>query len=142
MPRTVQKKIKFTKGMITSALLERTDLPMYDSSAQLINNYICTPYGGIRTRRGTRKIQELDLAEKLYFSSASQGTFEDNDFASGSLANLNDGDVITVLDIGASNVKSEAEAYANERKKKIYLKYMNEIPMAGYKDDRGKYHKG
>lgn len=41
-----------------------------------------------------------------------------------------------------ANVKSEAEAYANERKKKIYLKYMNEIPMAGYKDDRGKYHKG
>ena len=111
MPRTVQKKIKFTKGMITSALLERTDLPMYDSSAQLINNYICTPYGGIRTRRGTRKIQELDLAEKLYFSSASQGTFEDNDFASGSLASLNDGDVITVLDIGASNVKSEANIY-------------------------------
>ena len=41
-----------------------------------------------------------------------------------------------------ANVKSEAEAYANELKKKIYLKYMNEIPMAGYKDDRGKYHKG
>ena len=41
-----------------------------------------------------------------------------------------------------ANVKSEAEAYANERKKKIYLKYMNEIPMAGYKDDKGKYHKG
>lgn len=111
MPRTIQKKIKFTKGMITPSLLERTDLPMYDSSAQEIYNYICTPYGGFRTRRGTRKISELDLAEKLYFSSASQGTFEDNDFASGSLESLNDGDVITVLDIGSSNVKSEANIY-------------------------------
>ena len=41
-----------------------------------------------------------------------------------------------------ANVKSEAEAYANERKTKIYLKYMNEVPMAGYEDDKGRYHKG
>lgn len=112
MPRTVQKKIKFTKGMITPALIERTDLPMYDSSAQEIKNYICTPYGGFRTRRGTRKIQKLDLAEKIYFSSASgQGTFSDNNYVSGSLANLNDGDTIVTLDIGAANVKAEANIY-------------------------------
>lgn len=112
MPRTVQKKIKFTKGMITPALIERTDLPMYDSSAQEINNYICTPYGGFRTRRGTRKIQKLDLAEKIYFNSASgQGTFSSNNYVSGSLASLNDGDTIVTLDIGASNVKAEANIY-------------------------------
>ena len=112
MPRTVQKKIKFTKGMITPALIERTDLPMYDSSAQEIKNYICTPYGGFRTRRGTRKIQKLDLAEKIYFSSASgQGTFSDNNYVSGSLANLNDGDTIVTFDIGAENVKAEANIY-------------------------------
>ena len=112
MPRTVQKKIKFTKGMITPALIERTDLPMYDSSAQEIKNYICTPYGGFRTRRGTRKIQKLDLAEKIYFSSASgQGTFSDNNYVSGSLSSLNDGDTIVTLDIGAANVKAEANIY-------------------------------
>lgn len=112
MPRTVQKKIKFTKGMITPALIERTDLPMYDSSAQEIKNYVCTPYGGFRTRRGTRKIQKLDLAEKIYFSSASgQGTFSNNNYVSGSLANLNDGDTIVTLDIGAANVKAEANIY-------------------------------
>lgn len=112
MPRTVQKKIKFTKGMITPSLLERADLPMYDSSAQYINNYICTPYGGFRTRRGTRKIQKLSLAENIYFSSASgQGTFADNDYESGSLASLNDGDTIVTLDIGEANVKSEANIY-------------------------------
>lgn len=112
MPRTVQKKIKFTKGMITPSLLERQDLPMYDSSAQEINNYICTPYGGFRTRRGTKKIQELNLAEKLYFSSATgTGTFSNNNYVSNSLASMNDGDVITILDIGTSNVKSEANIY-------------------------------
>ena len=112
MPRTVQKKIKFTKGMITPALIERTDLPMYDSSAQEIKNYICTPYGGFRTRRGTRKIQKLDLAEKIYFSSASgQGTFSNNNYVSDSLATLNDGDTIVTLDIGAANVKAEANIY-------------------------------
>lgn len=112
MPRTVQKKIKFTKGMITASLIERQDLPMYDSSAQEINNYICTPYGGFRTRRGTKKIQELSLAEKIYFDSASgQGTFADNSYESGSLASLEDGDTIVTLDIGASNVKSEANIY-------------------------------
>lgn len=112
MPRTVQKKIKFTKGMITPSLIERTDLPMYDSSAQDINNYICTPYGGFRTRRGTRKLQKLDLAEKIYFASSSgQGTFANNNYISGSLANLNDGDTIATLDIGAANVKSEANIY-------------------------------
>ena len=112
MPRTVQKKIKFTKGMVTPALIERTDLPMYDSSAQEIKNYICTPYGGFRTRRGTRKIQKLDLAEKIYFSSASgQGTFSSNNYVSGSLSSLNDGDTIVTLDIGAANVKSEANIY-------------------------------
>lgn len=112
MPRTVQKKIKFSKGMITPSLLERTDLPMYDSSAQEIKNYICTPYGGFRTRRGTRKIQELNLAEKIYFSSASgQGTFSDNNYVSGSLSSLNDGDTIVTLDIGSANVKAEANIY-------------------------------
>lgn len=117
MPRTVQKKIKFTKGMINPALLERTDLPMYDSSAQEIKNYICTPYGGFRTRRGTRKIQKLDLAEKLRFSSASgHGTFSSNNYVSGSLSSLNDGDTLVTFDIGASNVKAEANIYLSNIK--------------------------
>lgn len=110
--RTVQKKIKFTKGMITPALIERADLPMYDSSAQEIKNYICTPYGGIRTRRGTRKIQKVDLASKMYFDSITgQGTFSSNNYVSGSLASLNDGDTLVTFDIGASNVKAEANIY-------------------------------
>ena len=65
MPRTIQKKIKFTKGMITASLSERADLPMYDSSAELINNYVCTPYGGFRTRRGTRLISKFFITLKI-----------------------------------------------------------------------------
>lgn len=116
--RTVQKKIKFTKGMITPSLIERTDLPMYDSSAQDIRNYVCTPYGGFRTRRGTRKIQKLSLAETLRFTKTSgQGTFSSNNYTSGTLASVNDGDTLLVLDL--SEVKSEANIYMSN----IYLDY-------------------
>lgn len=114
MPRTIQKKIKFTKGMVTKSLAERNDLPMYDSSAELIRNYVCTPYGGFRTRRGTRLIQKLDLAEKIYFpivDDKTSGNYQDHNYISGSLSGLNDGDVIAVFDLGAENLKSEANIY-------------------------------
>lgn len=51
-------------------------------------------------------------------------------------------DVRQAIAFDKTNVSSETEAFANERTKKAYLKYMNDVPMAGYKDDRGKYHKG
>lgn len=40
-----------------------------------------------------------------------------------------------------ANVTSEEEAFADE-KKKVYLKYMNDVPMAGYWKDDGRYAKG
>ena len=115
MPRTVQKKIKFTKGMISSSLKERNDLPMYDSSAEYINNYICTPYGGFRTRRGTRLIQKLDLADRLYFSSVDDktgGTFANNKYISGSVSGFKNGDTLATFDLG--QVKAEASIYLNK----------------------------
>lgn len=123
MPRTIQKKIKFTKGMIAKSLAERNDLPMYDSSAEYINNYICTPYGGFRTRRGTRLIQKLDLADKLYFASVDDktgGTFANNKYISGSVSNFNNGDTLAIFDLG--KVKAEASIYLN----KIFVDF--EIP--------------
>lgn len=114
MPRTIQKKIKFTKGMVTKSLAERNDLPMYDSSAELIRNYVCTPYGGFRTRRGTRLIQKLDLAEKIYFpivDDKTSGSYQDHNYISGSLSGLKDSDVIAVFDLGIENLKSEANIY-------------------------------
>lgn len=115
MPRTVQKKIKFTKGMISSSLKERNDLPMYDSSAEYINNYICTPYGGFRTRRGTRLIKKLDLANKLYFSSVDDktgGSFANNKYISGSVSGFKNGETLAVFDLG--QVKAEASIYINK----------------------------
>lgn len=123
MPRTVQKKIKFTKGMIAKSLAERNDLPMYDSSAEYINNYICTPYGGFRTRRGTRLIQKLDLADRLYFSSVDDktgGTFVNNKYISGSVSGFKNGDTLATFDL--RQVKAEASIYLN----KIFVDF--EIP--------------
>lgn len=115
MPRIVQKKIKFTKGMISSSLKERNDLPMYDSSAEYINNYICTPYGGFRTRRGTRLIKKLDLADKLYFSSVEDktgGSFANNKYISGSVSGFKNGETLAVFDLG--QVKAEVSIYINK----------------------------
>lgn len=107
MARTIQKKIKFTKGMVTGSLAERTDLPTYDSSAELIRNYVCTPYGGFRTRRGTKLIQKLDLAKNMQFTaSQTSGSFSDNNFVSSSLSGNKDGDTLVVFDLG-----TEIEAY-------------------------------
>ena len=129
MPRTIQKKIKFTKGMITASLSERADLPMYDSSAELINNYVCTPYGGFRTRRGTRLISKLDLADKLYFSASQlSGEFSNNNFVSDSLSQFSDGDIIAQFDLGV--VKSEANIYISN----ISLDYKTPSLQASFEE--------
>lgn len=61
MANTLQKKIKFSKGQITPELVERTDLELFDSSASYLKNVVASVYGGIKTRRGTRLIDKLDL---------------------------------------------------------------------------------
>lgn len=59
MARTVQKRIKFSKGQIAPELIERTDLELLNSSAQEMTNLISTVYGGFRTRRGTRYMSDI-----------------------------------------------------------------------------------
>lgn len=51
-------------------------------------------------------------------------------------------DVRQAVAFDKANVTSVEEAFADERKKKVYLKYMSEVPMAGYEDDAGTYHRG
>lgn len=55
-----------------------------------------------------------------------------------------DFDVRQKVALDKADAASEAEAFADERKKKIYQKYMDEdrTPMAGYKDEIGVYHRG
>lgn len=69
--RSTQKKIKFSKGQITPELVERTDLELYNSSAQEITNLVSTVYGGVRTRRGTRYVSDI-------YSSTTTGTVTNN----------------------------------------------------------------
>lgn len=56
MANSVQKKIKFSKGQVSPKLIERTDLDMYDSSAQKMENVVSSIYGGVNTRRGTELV--------------------------------------------------------------------------------------
>ncbi len=53
-----------------------------------------------------------------------------------------DFDVRQKVALDKANASSEAEAFADERKKRIYQKYMNDVPMAGYRDEVGTYHRG
>ena len=41
-----------------------------------------------------------------------------------------------------SKSKTEEEAISNKTKAKVYYHYMNDVPMAGYTDESGKYHSG
>ena len=59
MAKTIQKKIKFSKGQITPRLVERTDLAILDSSCAYAKNVIPTLYGGIKSRYGTKLIDEM-----------------------------------------------------------------------------------
>lgn len=79
MAHSIQKKVKFSKGQIAPELVERTDLDIYDSSAQEITNLTSTVYGGLRTRRGTRYIADI-------YSSTQTGTATSN--IGGTAANI------------------------------------------------------
>lgn len=61
MANSMQKKIKFSKGQINPELLERTDLEVYDSSASKLKNVVVSCYGGIKTRQGTKFIDEISF---------------------------------------------------------------------------------
>ena len=72
MAHSIQKRVKFSKGQIAPELVERTDLDIYDSSAQEITNLTSTVYGGLRTRRGTK------YCSKIYGGAGITGTVLSN----------------------------------------------------------------
>ena len=51
-------------------------------------------------------------------------------------------DVRQAMALDKADAATVEEALADEKKKKVYLKYMNDVPMAGTTDDMGKYHHG
>lgn len=46
---------------------------------------------------------------------------------------------VALAEAKANNVE---EAFADEKKREVFNKYMNDVPMAGYENDDGKYVKG
>jgi len=53
-----------------------------------------------------------------------------------------DREVRKVVGLAQAKAKDEAEAFADPKKKAVYLKFLNEMDMAGHKNDDGKYIKG
>lgn len=76
MAKTIQKKINFSKGQIVPSLVERTDLNLFNNSAQVLKNAVSTVYGGIRSRRGTDLIDRIltGLTETTGTATSSLGT--------------------------------------------------------------------
>lgn len=53
-----------------------------------------------------------------------------------------DKDLRKVIALEKAKAQTEAEAFADERKKEVYLHYMNEVPMAGVKQPDGSFSNG
>ena len=57
-------------------------------------------------------------------------------------ATYKDKDLRRVIALEKAKADTEAEALADERKREVYLRYMNEVPMAGVKQADGSYSRG
>ena len=53
-----------------------------------------------------------------------------------------DRDLRQAVALEKAKAATPAEAFADPKKKKIFNRYMKEVPMAGYRDDSGVYQKG
>lgn len=108
--RTIQKKLKFSKGQIDERLLERQDLDILDSSASTITNFISTPYGSLKNRQGTlgidgfEELAEIDTITNSVGSSGysfNEATVKAGGFyQTGDLSSLSDDSEIIRLDFG------------------------------------------
>ncbi len=58
------------------------------------------------------------------------------------VSTYNDRDLRRVVALEKAKVATETEALADEKKKEVYYHYMNDVPMAGYKNAVGDYIKG
>lgn len=54
----------------------------------------------------------------------------------------NDKDLRKAVALEKANADTEEEVYEDDKKKKIFFKYMQEVPMASFKDDADRYNKG
>jgi len=59
MPKITTAKQNFTAGELSPRLFGRTDLGRYDNGAQIIQNFVVQPHGGLTRRPGTRFVREV-----------------------------------------------------------------------------------
>ncbi|QDP57959.1 MAG: hypothetical protein Unbinned2189contig1000_44 [Prokaryotic dsDNA virus sp.] len=59
MAKVTLAKQNFTAGEITPRLSGRTDLGRYDNAAQIVENFLVQPHGGLGRRPGTQFIREV-----------------------------------------------------------------------------------
>lgn len=100
MAHSVQKKIKFSKGQVSPKLVERTDIEVHDSSAQKMENFVSSIYGGVYSRRGT------EYVDTVYTNSVK---IEALQYTSGQAYFINKGLVFTSGDIGLGRVLFTAD---------------------------------
>lgn len=125
MAHSIQKKVKFSKGQIAPELIERTDLDIYDSSAQEITNLTSTVYGGLRTRRGTRYISDIYTATQTGTATSNVGgtvsyiqdfehTFESGNITTTrDLVNVDYGSLVSSSNLTIKNLKIDFLTFLN-----------------------------
>lgn len=59
MPKATKAFTNFTTGEVSPRLFARTDISKYDSGAEVVENYIVQPHGGLSRRPGTRFVCEV-----------------------------------------------------------------------------------
>lgn len=78
MARTIQKKNNFNHGMTTKELVERTDLDIFNKSAEKLLNMTPIIYGGLRSRRGTEFCDTLALRLNAVLNGTASSTVIDD----------------------------------------------------------------
>ena len=107
MAKTLQKKIKFSKGQVSPELIERTDLSFYDASAQEMKNVISTIYGGVRSRYGTKYIDYITDIDEVEPDSITSDIFNDTshftDLTAVTSPTLSTNKLLAEIDYGAND---------------------------------------
>lgn len=110
MAKTLQKKIKFSKGQVSPELIERTDLTFYDSSAQEMKNVVSTIYGGVRSRLGTKYIDYITDIDEVEPDAITSDIFNDTshftDLTAVTSPTLSTNKLLAELDYGTNSAGS------------------------------------
>lgn len=65
MPRAAYVKFSLAAGEVAPTIYARSDIDKYTSAAQVIENYLPIPQGGVTRRAGTRFVAEVKDSSKL-----------------------------------------------------------------------------